>query len=476
MPGQDINNLRRALEKAAWEIDSLGNELDIQDPVEFSEKILGIKLYEYQRQVLTDRNRFQCLRWSRQSGKTFIVSVKILWTALTKPGSRIAIVAPSVRQSKNVLRKVADMASVLPRGRVREVQKMKIEFTNGSIIDALPNNPNTIRGPSLDLVYIDEMNFIRDDVELFDAILFTISTTGGRLIISSTPASQDSLFYKICNDPTFSQYHVTWKDALSPHGPLLPEILDAIRKQFEGNPWRWRREMEAEFADDETSFLPLKLLTGAIDRELEYWSAADPASSKPVYMGVDFGKHRDHSVVAVVEYDPDAQTMSTVHMHQFPLETDYDVVIGYAKAVAERWDVVRVTTDATGVGDSVTSDMEKAGIKTVWPVRLELDSKIDVMDYLRGLLVKRQLRLVYDPELLAEMNCEKFELSKQGKMMFSHPAGTHDDRLWALALACHGLRYGIMNTSYYDYPRAVVGPSRNIMDVFRAGQARLARW
>ncbi|MEM2925699.1 MAG: hypothetical protein QXJ68_08450, partial [Methanocellales archaeon] len=40
--------------------------------------------------------------------------------------------------------------------------------------------------------------------------------------------------------------------------------------------------------------------------------------------------------------------------------------------------------------------------------------------------------------LIAELNTERFELTKAGHIQFSHPSGTHDDRLWALALAVYG--------------------------------------
>ena len=46
----------------------------------------------------------------------------------------------------------------------------------------------------------------------------------------------------------------------------------------------------------------------------------------------------------------------------------------------------------------------------------------------------------YDSQLIAEIHCEKYELTKTGHIMFSHPEGTHDDRLWALALACISTR------------------------------------
>ena len=36
------------------------------------------------------------------------------------------------------------------------------------------------------------------------------------------------------------------------------------------------------------------------------------------------------------------------------------------------------------------------------------------------------------------MNVERFELTKEGRLKFSHPEATHDDRLWAVALALSG--------------------------------------
>jgi len=304
------------------------------------------------------------------------------------------------------------------------------------------------------------MGFIRDDEELYDSVLFTISTTGGRFIVSSTPGSKENLFYKICNDTTFSRYHVTWKDALEPNGHLREDVLDASRKQLEGDPWRWQRKMMAEFAEDEESFFPLKLITGAIDQNLSYYSLADQVQGRNLNVGVDFGKHHDHSVVAVADIDFTTKIASLIHLHQFPLETDYGKVIGYIKGLTERWNkVARIMTDATGVGDVVTSDMSKAGLENIWPIAFNVQTKTDILENLHRMLAKNQLKLVYDDELISEMNCEKFELNKSGQLIFSHPPSTHDDRLWALALACHGVRFATSQTEYH--PFAATGRNPN---------------
>ncbi|TMI47720.1 hypothetical protein E6H22_05715 [Candidatus Bathyarchaeota archaeon] len=59
------------------------------------------------------------------------------------------------------------------------------------------------------------------------------------------------------------------------------------------------------------------------------------------------------------------------------------------------------------------------------------------------------------PNAPPPMSAERFQLSKTGQLQFSHPAGTHDDRLWAFALAIYASRF---ETPKYD---PVAALSRN---------------
>ena len=414
------------------------------DPVEFCKDVLAFTPTRYQEQFLKDKNQFVSLRWSRQSGKSFIVSARLMWEAVVNNGTHIAIVAPSYRQSRLVLRKITDFLIRVPKQLISTVEKTRIVFRNGSTIEALPNNPLTIRGPTLNLVYCDEMNFIRDDVELYDAILFTLATTNGSFIASSTPGSRDGLFYKICFAPEyldFSRSHVSWRDAVEPNGPLKNSILDRVRRQLESNPWRWTREMEAEFAEDENAFFPLSLVTGCVDGQLEYITFDAKISDRLIYLGVDFGKHRDHSVVAAINYDNESRKASLIHIHRFALETEYASVIGYVKALVSRWQKTRqVTTDVTGVGDFITEEMKRAGIPQTVGVQLTIPSKTDILGNLKEMMQSGRLSVPYDSELISEITSQRFELMKSGQVQFSHPEDSHDDRLWALALACYGTR------------------------------------
>ena len=54
-----------------------------------------------------------------------------------------------------------------------------------------------------------------------------------------------------------------------------------------------------------------------------------------------------------------------------------------------------------------------------------------------GFSLRPFLNLVNNKDLFAELNVERYELSKIGKLLFNPPMGTHDDRLWALALTVY---------------------------------------
>ena len=76
---------------------------------------------------------------------------------------------------------------------------------------------------------------------------------------------------------------------------------------------------------------------------------------------------------------------------------------------------------------------------------------------LKRLMEEGRLHFAYDPDLINEINAERFQITKTGQTQFSHPSGTHDDRLWALALAAYATRF---ETPTY-HPVGAVGRNPN---------------
>jgi len=269
--------------------------------VPFCREALGYEPTSYQVKFLQETAQFIAQRWCRQSGKDHSAASKLFWYAVDHDGAQLAIVGPSFRQSKLVIRKInAFITLKLPKDIPfqeillgRKTLKTKVSLVNGSNIEAYPCNPDTIRGPTLHGVLATEFNFVKDDEELYDAILFTLGTTNGFFIANSTPWSRDHIFYRICKDKDFAefkQFHVSWKEALETNGgPLKKSILEKIRKQLAADPWRWHREMEAEWAEDDDVWLPQSLITSCIDPNMEirivdrqksFW-VAEPERASP---------------------------------------------------------------------------------------------------------------------------------------------------------------------------------------------------
>lgn len=242
--------------------------------IEFCQETLYWKPYPYQERLLRDPARFIAARMARQSGKSTTLAVLALCTALATPNARVSIAAPSLRQARLMIHKAWTLARRVPGIFRSRPLKTRLEFRNGSVIEALPNSPETVRGQTSSLVIIDEFNFVQDDQGLYDAVVFSLMTTNGRAVAASTPGSQDSIFFHMCTDregpyANVSRHHVSYHDAIEPKGPIKAEVLEQVRAQYEGDKFRWMREMESEFADDEDVWLSLSLIQSTIDQALE---------------------------------------------------------------------------------------------------------------------------------------------------------------------------------------------------------------
>jgi hypothetical protein len=116
-------------------------------------------------------NHFTAMRWNRQSGKSWIAAVLLLNYALIHLGSYVGIVAPGWRQSKIVIRRIRYFLRKLPNEYCPKPARTVLYFYNGSIIEAFPNNPETIRGPTLNVILWDEANHTPGDEDLYTAIV-----------------------------------------------------------------------------------------------------------------------------------------------------------------------------------------------------------------------------------------------------------------------------------------------------------------
>ena len=420
------------------------------DTAKFFTEICRLKPFTYQLELaeLYWKNQFLAVRWPRQTGKSTSIGGLLLQDAYENPDLNIGFIGPSWRQTKLNLRRVAGFCRNLPQGSCH-VQKTRISFKNGSVIEAFPNNADTIRGNTFHRLWWDETNFTAGDEDLYDAILFTLGTTNGKLVASSTPFNRDSLFWRMCNHKDYGDFvkqHFSWEKALDPAGPLNPQMIERIRRQFGDDPARWRREMEAEWAEDEDVWLSQSLISSCIGTAKN--CGEDLQEFRPevgyegeFYGGLDPAQTKDYHVLCVAERID--QKLLLRHLKIFPHPTYDAYVLGYLKALQDRWGGFRkIRVDITREGPSFIADMENAGINNSEGVVFSSPRKSEMA----ALLKKRMQdgRFIfpllswekpYRGDICNEFNVERFALRKDGGYAFSHPQGTHDDVFWACALA-----------------------------------------
>jgi len=208
---------------------------------------------------------------ARQSGKTTTIAARAVWFAASHPGTLTLVVAPSLRQSMIMMDRIQAFVATIPskirRGLVRKVQRTVITLRSGSKIVALPCSENLLRGYTAHLILCDEAAFFHNSDTIFYNILFPmLATTNGTMVISSTPWGKNTTFYRFANDKDFSKHLVTWREVVEA-GLIKAEFIEEMRRTIPAQ--RFRMEFEAEFVEDDTSWLRQDLIASCIDPDLE---------------------------------------------------------------------------------------------------------------------------------------------------------------------------------------------------------------
>ena len=435
---------------------------------------LGLTLDPIQQSILDPAIRRGMLNCCRKWGKSTMIALKAAHFAATHPEATILIAAPSSRQSEELLGIAARFLRDLDQPATHAQQRLTLP--NRARILALPNQPETIRGYSPQLLVIDEAAYLSE--ELWDALfpMLNAAPHGGTLWLMSTPAQPSGFFHRLwtAQSSPFTRVKVTAYDC-----PRIPAaVIEEARAYFP--PDRFAREYLCEFAQPATAAFPEDMVRACLAPDLpEFLPSqllhplpAAPFSARPHdYLGVDFGQSRDSSALAIVEFAPtptyriDPVTRAPLfdcslylrHLESPPLGTPFTAVVDRAKRLAIHPRLYRRATlipDASGLGKPIVEmfhqppQMQATFVPVViitggHEVRL-VDGfyrvpKQHLMTRLEDLLRRKKLRIAPGPltdALLKELTSLDREIRPSGSMVYSTPsAGHHDDLVMATALA-----------------------------------------
>lgn len=166
------------------------------DPAYFSRRV-GLPPDDWQERLLRSRSKRILLNCSRQSGKTTTIGTLESHAAIYLDGIQIINVAPGLRQSRELFRKVMMAYRIAGKPvRARVENKLELELVNDSRVVALPGSEGTIRGFSgIDWLVFEEASRIPD--ALYHSVRPMIATRpDARIIIPSTPFGSRGFFYE----------------------------------------------------------------------------------------------------------------------------------------------------------------------------------------------------------------------------------------------------------------------------------------
>lgn len=317
----------------------------------------------------------------------------------------------------------------------------------GSVVTALPANPDTARGFSAN-VFLDEFAWHQQSRAIW-AALFPVISAGWKLRVTSTPNGKGNKFYELMTDTEagmlWSRHVVDIHQAVAEG---LPRNIAELKAGLNDDEL-WRQEYELEWLDEASAWLPYDLINSC-----EHPDAGNPKLFRggPVFVGNDIARRR-HLWVA------------------WPLELVGDV--GWTREIVElrnatfreqdeRLDTVvdvyrprRVAMDQTGMGEKPVEDaIRRYGATMVEGVLFTGPTQLDLATALKERFEDRTIRIPEgNRELRADLHAVKKIAGPTG-----HPrllvedgesaGGGHADRFWAAALACGAAAGGVPAYGY----------------------------
>lgn len=405
-------------------------------------------------------NRFVIVMMPRQQGKTVTVVGYMLWYLLFNFHKSIAILANEAKNSQKILGQIKFAYERIPlwmQQGVVEWNKTSIELENGCKAISDATTGDSIRGQSMNIVYLDEFAHVPATVadEFFASVFPTISSgETTRMIITSTPKGMNS-------------FYVEWQRAKAGENGFVP-----IEVHYSEHPKRtekWAAEMKAKmtpekFAEEfECQFLggANALISSAVLAKIP------PRKPKETVNGLDIHKHPQKGHRYVITCDPsegagqDYSAFVVIDVTQIPYET---VAKYRSKTIsslvlprtlvhtATYYNHAYILLETNGIGAQVgyalfyeyeypqlltTVPKQRAGAvlkigyqgtQTTWGLKTTTTTKSQGCANLKSMVETHKL-LIEDKDIIEELT----KFTYQGKQ-FKAEEGEHDDLCMALVL------------------------------------------
>lgn len=416
-----------------------------EDVTKFAYFMLGIKLFDYQDLIANNKSNRLIVCSSRQIGKSTVVAVMALHHALFKSGQNVIVVSPTLDQSRKLLGMIRDLIykgdmhmkqfhkkMAFFSGQINNRQEavntsQQISFENKSLIKSVPA-AESARGNTANLLIEDEAGFMDD--EIHEKILEpTVSFTGGKIILLSTPNGSKGYFYKFF-DPEDEQeererdYDRFWFNWDICPNPVMRQTIE--KRQASLDRLTFQQEYEALFTVSKSNFFESDSVDGCVKFDSVVHKCKDVC-----FLGVDWGVKVCHTVISIGTIVD--SKFRLLYQHEFPTGHDNRQVVSFIESLMNDFNITKIVTDDCSLADPFNREMEEKGWEVV---RFDFNKqKISTYSFFKDWVNLGKIELPNISELLKEMKSLQYERSDvTGVAKIHKPQTGWDDRVDSLVM------------------------------------------
>jgi hypothetical protein len=395
-----------------------------------------INLDEWQKEILAAEGNL-CICSGRQVGKSFIIARKAADFVANNRNKSVLIISATERQAEELFLKSMfhlqdNYKKMIKRGRDRPT-KSKVQLINGSILRCLPTGVSGlgIRGFTVDMLLVDEAAFIPDEV--FAAVTPMLLTTGGSIILVSTPHGRKGYFYEAFNSPTYKSFHVKSLDVIK--NRQITESWTERQREYalqhlaneekRMTKLQFQQEYQGEFVDDLRQLFPDDL----IKKCMVMTRRERIIPGREYYIGVDLARMgKDESTFEILDRTDRnnlVQVENVITKKTF-LTDSVDMII----KLEDFYHFKKIYIDDSGLGAAVfdfllkheTTKRKTIGLNNA-ARSLDVDEKRkkkllknDLYANLLRLMERGEIKLLQDPEIFVSLKSVQYEYTESGEM------------------------------------------------------------
>lgn len=435
-----------------------------QDAVFFGEHFLkNVKMENYklepqQKLFLRDTSPYKILFCSRRSGKTLTMIIDLLHKAFFRPNQQIALIAPTLEQSKTfanvfndmVLRSSALQSSFITQNKLdKQLQNgSRIAFKTAGAASGKKEDSNLV-GSGLNTLYIDEAQSM--DADAMATILPVVTGQIGQaeIVLAGTPRSRAGFFFEnIKNAKQISECYIDngkpkpcpSNGRYSLHRFKITDLDENDKVMYSRAEYRltideletikstigvekFRREFCLEFLDSiSMPFYSDLIEMCSVCKEPKLFSDYQ----RPAVFGVDFGKRRNNSVLTVATQTPQGD-WEAKYFKYWQLGTRYTDILHYLNVILPtqfpklQWGCI----DATGVGQALAEQVNHNSFYEVDDIIFSQPQKVNLVENTVNNMENQYVKIFPHKKLLKEMSEYTREVTENDRTVFKK--GESDD-------------------------------------------------